>query len=105
MDQASYGEEPDDGSAHMPLINAPPNRLSQERLEHELADGAAKCPSYSCHATFCLSLVRRDEPGPSCLELDHSRCRSRLSHPMMGETGKLPILVHGLVRTSNVRTQ
>ena len=70
MDRASYGEEPDDGSAHRPLINAPPNRQSPERLEHELADGAAKCPSYSCYATFCLSLVRRDEPGPSCLELD-----------------------------------
>ena len=68
MDRASYGEQPDDGSAHRPLINAPPNRPSPERLEHELADGAAKCSSYSCHATFCLSLVRRDEPGPSCLE-------------------------------------
>ena len=49
---------------------------------------------------FAVSLVRRDEPGPWCLEPNHSRRRSRLSHPVTGETGKLPILVHGLVRTS-----
>ena len=96
MERASYGEEPDDGSSHRPLINAPPNRPSPERLEHELADGAAKCPSYSCHATFCREpgATRSSATSParlSCLELDHSRRRSRLSHPVTGKTGKLSI--------------